>query len=521
MPAGQEDGVLRIGKRFVEIHGRQPHCIALAPGRVNLIGEHIDYNGYSVLPIATNHTVRVATSIDTHANSSLRREDNDDAGAAAAMVDITIAHADGEQGGHPARRITKHKHTGVPLDWSGEFASGPHWTNYVLAGILCWSDTDAMSDESSSIEIGVLVDGDIPQAAGLSSSSALVVASALATLSLHPSPPSLTCTHIAELCTHTERRVGTAGGGMDQSAIMCCRRGAALHVQFSPLRVSVVPLPTSRVVFVVAHSLVESPKAVQAATHYNKRVFECSLALAILDEAVGGFLGADDVVRSTLADFQRSRQLCHDGCRSLVRQHIREEAYTKVARQGEVSSVLGQERLDALLRRVGRDVWTLNHTFQPHKRALHVFGEAARVAEFLQLAEGPQRDTDATIVRLGELMNASDESMRDLYECGCPELTALTSICRKVAIGSRVTGAGWGGCTVSMVWSGDAQRFIETVKEGYYEPLMRERATASVGDDLGRYVFVVDPAEGAQLHMRERGDHAGGEGGWTPVELRD
>jgi len=333
MPAGQEDGVLRIGKRFVEIHGRQPHCIALAPGRVNLIGEHIDYNGYSVLPIATNHTVRVATSIDTHANSSLRREDNDDAGAAAAMVDITIAHADGEQGGHPARRITKHKHTGVPLDWSGEFASGPHWTNYVLAGILCWSDTDAMSDESSSIEIGVLVDGDIPQAAGLSSSSALVVASALATLSLHPSPPSLTCTHIAELCTHTERRVGTAGGGMDQSAIMCCRRGAALHVQFSPLRVSVVPLPTSRVVFVVAHSLVESPKAVQAATHYNKRVFECSLALAILDEAVGGFLGADDVVRSTLADFQRSRQLCHDGCRSLVRQHIREEAYTKVARQ--------------------------------------------------------------------------------------------------------------------------------------------------------------------------------------------
>ncbi|XP_034640784.1 N-acetylgalactosamine kinase [Trachemys scripta elegans] len=106
-------------------------------------------------------------------------------------------------------------------------------------------------------------------------------------------------------------------------------------------------------------------------------------------------------------------------------------------------------------------------TFKLYQRAKHVYSEAGRVLEFKKIcSEAPA----SAIQLLGELMNQSHISCRDMYECSCPELDQLVDIClQSGAIGSRLTGAGWGGCTVSMVPSDKLSTFLTNVKEAYYK----------------------------------------------------
>ncbi|XP_030137082.3 N-acetylgalactosamine kinase isoform X3 [Taeniopygia guttata] len=106
-------------------------------------------------------------------------------------------------------------------------------------------------------------------------------------------------------------------------------------------------------------------------------------------------------------------------------------------------------------------------TFKLYQRAKHVYSEAARVLEFQKIcSEAPAN----ALQLLGELMQQSHISCREMYECSCPELDRLVDICLQFgAIGSRLTGAGWGGCTVSMVPTDKLNTFLKNVKKAYYQ----------------------------------------------------
>ncbi|XP_077737179.1 N-acetylgalactosamine kinase isoform X5 [Canis aureus] len=106
-------------------------------------------------------------------------------------------------------------------------------------------------------------------------------------------------------------------------------------------------------------------------------------------------------------------------------------------------------------------------TFKLYQRAKHVYSEAARVLQFKKICE---EAPDNMVQLLGELMNQSHASCRDMYECSCPEVDQLVDICRKFgAQGSRLTGAGWGGCTVSIVPADKLPSFLANVHEAYYQ----------------------------------------------------
>ena len=127
---------------------------------------------------------------------------------------------------------------------------------------------------------------------------------------------------------------------------------------------------------------------------------------------------------------------------------------------------------------------------------MHVFSEALRVLDFRDVCARSSADVDGTsasvLNELGALMNASMDSCSNVYECSCPELDALTSICRNAgAYGSRLTGAGWGGCTISLVAEDDVEGFIGRVQKGYgpYRKLEGER--------LGEAIFATHPSNGA------------------------
>src|SRR5262249_34497529 len=216
------------------------------PGRVNVIGEHTDYNGLPVLPFAIERDVLVAGTL--RAGGPVEVTSTDDRFAPRRYV--------------PASPI-------APLDPRDR-------GNYAKAA------TQALLDAGATLPPGgvaLRVDGPVPLAAGVSSSSALVVALALAQLGLAgvaPKPLAL-----AEVLARGERYVGVLSGGMDQAAILLGRPGYVLRLDFFPLRCRPVAVPPDAA-FIVAHSLEDAAKSGRARGLYNQRVVECRLACAVL-----------------------------------------------------------------------------------------------------------------------------------------------------------------------------------------------------------------------------------------------
>lgn len=116
------------------------------------------------------------------------------------------------------------------------------------------------------------------------------------------------------------------------------------------------------------------------------------------------------------------------------------------------------------------EVLELNPNFELYKRAKHVFSEAKRVWDFKDVCDNETLSNEEKAKQLGALMNGSQDSCRDLFECSSPELDELTALCRELgAFGSRLTGAGWGGCSVSLVKESELSVFVDQVQQKYYQ----------------------------------------------------
>ncbi|KAK6729310.1 hypothetical protein RB195_006391 [Necator americanus] len=232
---------------FQNVFGHSPVVRVFCPGRVNLIGEHIDYHGYGVFPIATE-------------------EGTETLAAPNGKGIIRIANVN-EQ--YPEHTVS------LPFEWSG--ASPPKWYDYVLCG---WK---GVMERLNCDQIGfdLLVEGSIPPSSGLSSSSSLVCSAALTAWMIHTKETfeSIRKEDLADLCAIAEHYVGTHGGGMDQAAEVLAVKGSALRIDFFPLKSRVISLPPLAS-FVVLHCGEALNKA--ATSHYNERVSEGRLAGKLL-----------------------------------------------------------------------------------------------------------------------------------------------------------------------------------------------------------------------------------------------
>ena len=456
----------RLVATFEERHGRKPDFLARAPGRVNIIGEHIDYSGYAVLPMAVEQDVAMACGRN---DERLLRLSN--------SLEAYSQHS----------RSTRESPS----------VQGHDWYNYFLCGYKGVVDDLGVREP---VGVDVVVDGNVPPSAGLSSSSALVCCAALATAFAN-GVVMPTRQELAELCAKCERFIGTEGGGMDQAISFLGERNKAMLIEFNPIRPSEVRLP-SDTVFVISNSLVQANKVAFAS--YNVRVVECRLASMVVAKTKN--------LESTrkLLQLQTALGLSLEQMAAVVSSCLHQEAYTRQ----EICSLLKvteDELKSEFLNSMTQDL----QSFQLQKRALHVFAEAGRVHQFRDTANeshsrgagkasSAPRDTSstageptvekATAVRLGELMDESHASCSELYECSCAELDALVAVCRSSgALGSRLTGAGWGGCAVSLVRSGDLDSFLVGVRAGFY------KGRVAGGDELSRALFATCPGPGAAL----------------------
>lgn len=259
----------------------------------------------------------------------------------------------------------------------------------------------------------------------------------------------------ASLCAKIERYIGIEGGGMDQAIAMLAEEGCAKLIDFIPeLSSKTVPLPQDAN-FYITHSGVECKKA--ATSYYNIRVVETKLAAAIIAKK-NGIIGDKFKFGDQLWVVQQQLGLSLD---QMV-QHlqtvfdINKDSYSL----DEICQILelSPEQVKVqFLAKVSEPITD----FKVYQRALHVFEEANRVQQFCRLAVSSK---DITL--LGELMNESHLSCKDNYECSHLKLDELVEIAlASGAVGSRLTGAGWGGCIVSLVPTEKTALFEENVSK--------------------------------------------------------
>lgn len=509
-----------------QFEGEKPKTIARSPGRVNLIGEHIDYEGYSVLPMAIGLDVIVAVSVVLKEEGNVEEDE--------AEATLSIANVDGE----------KYTPKEFPFDHEQEVdVKSHHWTNYVLCGFKGIFDQLKKQNKLESVlesafmkrvkKVMVMVDGKVPLGSGLSSSSALNCAVTVALMDAFEL--SFTKGELSELTCLSERYSGTQSGGMDQAISIMGEKDLAKRIDFNPIGAMDVPLPTN-LTFLIGNSCAVSKKAESAHKHYNLRVVECRLAAILMAKHYG-----EDIEKAkTRVTLREVADLyCNKGdlwtALGAVRKALNEGSYTK--KQLENDEGLGDLRkiFDCENNEAFNVVLQKNDTFKLRDRARHVFSEARRVHEFQKICEGqspryavsgpiyehwckvigsepdvgvasddPTKDFGHPMYGMGKedalakLMHLSHESCKTQYECSCDELDELVDAFMSAgALGARLTGAGWGGCVVAVCESDIAEEILADVKKSFYEKRFQS-GVANIADETN-LLFKTAPSAGAAI----------------------
>ena len=488
--ASQQERYARLRSRFVEIYnGRVPHFVARSPGRVNLIGEHIDYSLYEVLPMAIAADVLVAVRTVPH-------------GPRSDQVQVHLANVNA--GKFPKGVFSVPQSGDIEID-----ASTLQWTNYFKAGFKGAVGLLRKEDRSAfPCGMEVLIDGNVPAGGGLSSSAAFVCASALATLAAN-GVDKVPKKELVELAIVSERSVGVNSGGMDQAASVFSIRGDAVSISFSPeLYAEALPFPKIEppITFMIAQSFVAADKHVAAPEQYNLRVVECTLAAEVMAAKLGLKLRPDaGPLGSSLRGLQTAYFESSEGDGdSDAEQQIKMmvslsdrilsqiEGYTRE----EIASVLGMST-SALDERFMKRFPVRGERFHLLQRANHVFTEALRVQSFKKLLKSPPADNGNSLLpKLGAILNESHASSRDVYVHSCTEIDQMCEIALKTgSYGGRVTGAGWGGCSVHLV----PKERVEAVKAAWEESYYRKRDPNISKQKLAEAIVVSEPGHGAML----------------------
>jgi N-acetylgalactosamine kinase len=417
-------------KTFEKEFGKQPESLARAPGRVNIIGEHIDYNGYGVFPFAIHKEIFMLFSENNLNKIRMRNSLSD-------------------------------KFAGEDFDLLSENWNpvGGNWTGYILWGfraILSLSKTQFdISNFSKGFDI--LVFSDLPMACGVSSSSALSVCSCLVGMKMLELDSQLQRIDVVTSIIEFERMNGLKSGGMDQTASVFGENNKALQIEFKP-KLHHQLFDMTGFSFVLCNSHTQSVKVETGHKRYNKRFFECKMGLCILiKQYLKSLDTAEDTIKQqylqieTIADLEKIYAEKGDFIKFANEVFETEALNKKTFSIEELYELLGIQSYEEIF---GKDdliqkVIEFNSEFNVRDRVKHVLLEKQRVYQYCKLLQDQDDNRES---ECGKLMNCSQKSCSELYECSSSNLDELTMKSLQFgAIGSRLTGAGWGGCYICLV----------------------------------------------------------------------
>lgn len=344
-------------------------AVFVAPGRVNLIGEHTDYAEGFVFPAAIDLATMVSVS-PREDNSAVLYSQNFKSESVFALDEI------------PARGTGR-------------------WEDYPL-GVLTVLRQGGIEVPGFSMGIS----GDVPLGAGLSSSASIEVAAMLALL--HLADESFPLPEVARLCQRAENQyVGAPVGIMDQFVSACGQEDHALLLDCRTLAYRLAPIPHD-MSLVIANTMVKHSHAEGA---YRVRRAEVAEGTRILEEFRPGILALRDV---TLEELEQ------------VKAKMPENVY---------------------------------------RRCRHIISDSLRAVATAEALDA------GNLAEVGRLMHDAHVSYRDDFEASCPEADVMVELAWKQpdCIGARLTGGGFGGCTINLVPNEASEKFIETLRKGYRE----------------------------------------------------
>jgi galactokinase len=375
-----------LRERFAQRYGTAPR-IFRAPGRVNLIGEHTDYNDGFVFPAAIEFYTQVAIAPRSDRKLLTASENYPDS----AEIDLNAASPTPKK----------------------------HWSDYVHGVALMLMQAGYRISGAN-----LLIESNVPLGAGLSSSAALEVAVGLALLGISNAPVDRR--QLALLCQKAENEfVGARCGIMDQFISCNAKADSALLLDCRSLDYNLFPLARG-FSLIACNTMVKHDLATGA---YNQRRAECEEAVRILAKQLPNVRALRDVSLKQLE--QHATQL------------------TKII----------------------------------YRRCHHVISEDERVTQASHCL------TNNDLKGFGKLMAESHRSLRDDYEVSCSELDIMVELANEVegVLGARMTGGGFGGCTINLVRSDMEERFREHIAAGYFKKTGKHPE-----------IYVSHPAAGAE-----------------------
>lgn len=385
---------------FREKFGGEPTILVTAPGRVNLIGEHTDYNGGFVFPMAIERYTIIAAKPTDAEKATIWTKDCGKKTVPCAGGDFTLS-ADVEP------------------------EAQADWTSYVQGTISRCVAKGAKVPSG----FNAMINANVPLGGGLSSSASLEVA--VATLMEALSGHTFDKAEKAHLCVEAEHQYAHMPCGiMDQFIATFGQKDHAMLLDCLSEETEMVPMSDPTVSVLITNSNV---KHALTGSEYPERRASCKTVA----EALG---------------------------RKLLRETSMDEL---LAAKDKILALENGETL--------------------FKRARHAVGEDVRTLKMKDALIAGDWKT------VGEQMYASHDSLRDDYEVSCPEIDALVEIARSIGpeggvIGSRITGGGFGGCTVTLVKTDKADEIAKKIAEEY---------KAKIGKDAT--IFVTRPAQGARV----------------------
>lgn len=493
-PETQAKRYADVESRFRLKFGVEPEFFTRAPGRVNLIGEHIDYCNFLVLPMAIE--VDVIAAVSSSKNNVV-------------LISNTDPKFADEQFEFPSNGEI------VQIDLSKQ-----SWGNYfkcaaIVAHKYILEKFPELLDGGKSPLKGLnaLFDGNIPTGGGLSSSAAFCIAATLAILKVN-GIAEISKANLTKITVVSEHYVGLNNGGMDQCALVNGEPSKVLLIQFKPdLKATPFSLPKTdpETVFLITNSLITANKTETAPTNYNLRVVEVAVAAELLaarfslkvpkDSNLGTATlrgSLDAYFTQVLGEPAWDGQDIEVGASMLQRMLVKiEEIYSGNEKNGfsteEAANAIGVSPLEfhkTYLLRFPVQYQKLNL----YKRTKHVYSDALRVLQVIQTARGFSGDSLDYLGRLGSLMDESQVSTRELNNASAPGCDLICTIARaNGSFGSRVTGAGFGGSIVHLTTTEKLAGLVHALRTNYYEANF-----PGLSDELINAAMVVSkPAQGA------------------------
>lgn len=455
--AQQKQRYIELLQKFAEKYGNRKVVITRAPGRVNLMGRHIDHRGGGINVLATDcDQVFVAS----------RRDDDF----------VQISNVDSA---YPDRcfSIKETLALGTNESWLRYLGdenvkedlakNAGDWSNYVKSSVL----RAQMYTELPVCGMDMMASGNVPVAAGLSSSSAVVVA-------VMEAVNALSCLNLPEqvfidLCGEGEWFVGSRGGAGDHAAMKCAQKNAIVHLDFKPFKVGEKMHFSDEYAVLVANSMLMAKKSEGSKDAFNEKVACYEIALMLLQRAYPQYALKEfrDLakIRPYSAVYEMLRSLpetiTRGGIKALLPAH---------KQQLEVIFATHKEPLVYELRGVA--LYGVSECARAEKftSVLQAGGYEA-LGEMMKISHNGDRIgvphiTDALLDELIE-QNAPFELQSGAYRCSTVEIDALCDLLNETegVLGSELVGAGLGGCVVALIKKEAADAVIDAVNKGYYD----------------------------------------------------